>query len=131
LLVTKRNQYEYRIFTKRMKQLSASSTLIMALTILYFAFSPQALQASIGVNDKTLHFVAFAVLILPCAIFHVRSLVWILPMTLIFGGSIEILQPGFERDASWSDFRADGLGLIVGIVFGLLIRSILKKYENL
>ncbi len=100
----------------------------MAVTILYLALSPQALQASIGVNDKILHFIAFAALILPCAIFLARSLVWILPLALLFGGVIEILQPDFGRDASWSDFQADALGVAGGVLLGLALRSLIKRY---
>lgn len=100
----------------------------MAVTILYLALSPQALQVSIGVNDRILHFIAFAALILPCAIFLARSLVWILPLTLLFGGAIEILQPDFGRNASWSDFQADALGIAGGVVLGLALRSVMKRY---
>ena len=116
-----------RPFSQRLKQLAAAATFVMALTILYFALSPQTMQASIGVNDKVLHLLAFGALILPCAIFFARSLTWILPLTLLFGGTIEVLQPGFNRDASWADFRADALGIIAGVVLGLILRFFLKK----
>ena len=121
------NVLKNKPFSHRLKKFAATATLVMALTILYFALSPQAMQAGIGINDKILHFIAFTVLILPCAIFLARSLIWILPLTLFFGGAIEILQPGFERDASWADFRADALGIFAGVVLGLTLRAILKR----
>ena len=119
------------LFSQRVKKLAATATLVMVLLILNLAFSPQAMQASIGINDKIIHFVAFAALILPCAIFLVRSLIWILPLTLFFGGTIEILQPGFERVATWADFHADAFGLAAGVVLGLVLRAILKSKYHL
>ena len=129
-LIFDKNVLKNKPFSHRLKTFAAMATIVIAFTILYFALSPQAMQAGIGVNDKILHFIAFAVLILPCAIFLARSLIWILPVSLFFGGSIEILQPGFERNASWADFRADALGIAFGVLIGLSFRAILKKHAS-
>jgi hypothetical protein len=58
----------------------------------------------------------------------VRHLVWILPLALIFGGAIELIQPNFEREASWADFQADLLGIAAGAIFGLALRTLIKRY---
>ena len=118
----------YQSISKLLKGLAAIATLILAVAILYLALSPPTLQASVGVNDKILHFIAFTVLILPCAIFLARSLVWILPLSLLFGGAFELLQPGFGRDASWHDFQADMLGVAAGTILGLAFRFLIKRY---
>lgn len=118
----------YQRLSRRLKQLAAAATVTCALVVSYVALSPQALQASIGANDKTLHVFAFIVLVLPCATFLARSLVWVLPLIVMFGAAIEFLQPGFGRHASWSDFYADLVGIAVGVVLGLTLRFLIKRF---
>ena len=118
----------YQPLSKLLKVLAAIATLVLAIAILYLALSPPTPQASVGVNDKILHFTAFMALILSSAIFLARSLVWILPLSLLFGGAIELLQPGFGRDASWHDFQADMLGVTASAILGLAFRFLIKRY---
>lgn len=68
--------------------------------------------------DKVYHLVAFACIVLPCARFYMRSLVWIVPITICLGGGIELIQPHVGRDGDWLDFLADVAGIGVGIAIG-------------
>ncbi|HKL06688.1 MAG TPA: VanZ family protein [Roseovarius sp.] len=70
--------------------------------------------------DKVGHATAFAALIAPLAWHWPRALVWGAPLALLYGGVIELVQPGFGRSAEWADFWADGLGVVVGCLPGLL-----------
>lgn len=118
----------YQPLSKLLKRLAVAATLVLAVAILILALAPPRPETSGGINDKILHFTAFATLVLPCAIFLVRYLVWILPLALIFGGVIELLQPGFGREASWADFQADLLGVAAGAILGLVLRALIKRY---
>lgn len=109
------------------KWLAVATTLVLTVVILLLALAPPRPEDSGGINDKTLHFAAFATLVLPCAIFLARYLGWIASLALAFGGAIELLQPRFGRDASWTDFLADTLGVTAGVVVGLAVRFLIKR----
>lgn len=118
----------YRSLTKLLKRLAVAVTLILAVIILILALSPSVPDVARGINDRILHFAGFAALVLPCAIFLVRYLVWIVPSAVMFGGAIELLQPGFARAASWADFLADACGVAAGVLIGLALRALIKRF---
>ena len=118
----------YQHLSVTLKRLAAIATLFLAVVILFMALAPPSAQISGGINDKVLHFTAFATLVLPCAIFLARHLAWIVPLTFAFGGAIELVQPGFGREASWADFHADVLGVMFGVLLGLVLRSLVKRF---
>jgi len=70
--------------------------------------------------DKTAHATAFAALVAPMAWHRPRALVWGVPLALVYGGVIELIQPSFGRSAEWADFWADGIGVALGCLPGLL-----------
>ena len=111
-----------------LKRLAVAATLVLAALTLAVTLAPPSYQINSGINDKVLHFATFAVLVLPCAIFLARYLYWIAPLAVIFGGAIELLQPGFGRDASWADFFADGCGVVAGATVGLALRRVIKHF---
>lgn len=118
----------YQPLSRLLKRLAVAATVFLAVVILIFALAPPGLQISGGINDKILHFTAFATLVLPCAIFLARYLVLIVPLALAFGGAIELLQPGFGREASGADFLADVCGVAAGAIVGLALRALIKRY---
>lgn len=69
--------------------------------------------------DKVGHAVAFAVLIAPMAWQRPRALLWGVPLALLYGGVIELIQPSFGRTAEWADFWAEGIGVALGCLPGL------------
>ena len=120
----------YQKLSNTLKWLAATATLVLAVVILLLALAPPSVEISGGINDKILHFAAFATLVLPCAIFLARYLVSIASLALAFGGAIELLQPGFGSDASWADFLADTLGVTAGVAIGLIVRYLIKRNLN-
>lgn len=118
----------YEALSRLLKHLSAAVALVLAAVILVLALSPSVPEVIGGINDKALHFTAFTELVLPCAIFLARNLVWIVPLAVMFGGAIELLQSGFGREASWADFLADGCGVAFGAIIGLMLRALIKRY---
>ena len=98
---------------------------ILAATIGVLTLAPINLPVNIGGGDKLHHLIAFAALVLPCAVLYRRVLVWLAPAALLYGGLIEFIQPALGRHGEWLDFVADSFGVALGVVLGLLLHSLL------
>ena len=75
-------------------------------------------------SDKLVHFIAFAALAFPLARTGRFGLLPVFVGASAFGGAIELIQPSFNRSADVNDWVADMVGVILGIGFGLLYRSL-------
>jgi len=49
----------------------------------------------------------------------------VLPIALLFGGAIELIQPYLGRGGELADFAADAAGIVFGAALGLAIRAVL------
>ena len=78
-------------------------------------------------TDKLYHFIAFTALVFPCALLFARTLKWVLPAALLFGGAIELIQPYVGRGGELADFVADALGVVIGAALGLTLRAIVMR----
>ncbi|MGJ8561888.1 MAG: hypothetical protein ACSHX3_16865 [Litorimonas sp.] len=114
--------------SRLLKRLAAAVAFVLTVVILVLTLSPSVPEITRGINDKILHFTAFTALVLPCAIFLARNLVWIVPLAVMFGGAIEFIQPGLGREASWADVLAGGCGVASGAIIGLMLRPLIKRY---
>lgn len=95
--------------------LAAAFWLCVVVT-LFFALSPRGDIA--GVNDKTLHMLAFASLTwLACAAFPFASMIRVFFWLCLFGGAIELAQmmPQLRRDAELADWLADIVAILGGL----------------
>lgn len=97
---------------------------LVALTCFLTLTKASGPTLSISNVDKLYHMLAFAGIVLPCALFYKRSLIWLVPGLIGFGAAIELIQPFVGRDGDWVDFLADvvGIGLGVGVAFVARIR---------
>lgn len=101
-----------------------AASVVLALVIAYFTILRQQQGAPLGPwTDKIYHFVAFAILVMPTAIIYKRALFWVVPAALVFGASIEIIQPYVGRQGEFADFVGDALGALFGAAAGLLIHA--------
>ena len=101
------------------------ATWMIALIILWFTLTPQALPKSQSLPlDKVAYIAAFTALVLPVAWMAPRSL-WLLgPLALGLGGAIELLQPYVGRSREVADFTADAIGVVAGLVLGTGLRQL-------
>lgn len=90
------------------------ASVIAALTLLPLPAPPLAADG----GDKIYHFIAFAGLMLPVATLRPKALVWTIPVALVFGAGIEILQPFVNRSQDLADFVADAAGVLAGAAIG-------------
>lgn len=96
-------------------------TLALALLIGWGTLSPPGPPGPpMPYMDKVLHAAAFAVLVLPLTWVRARSALWLAPLALAYGGGIELIQPSFGRTAEWADLLADGIGIALGCLPGLI-----------
>ena len=96
---------------------------IAALTLLPIDLPPNSVPGS----DKVHHLIAFAAFTFPCALIYRRAVRWILPFALIFGVLIELIQPYVGRHGEITDFYADALGALLGLVMGLIANVLIMQ----
>jgi hypothetical protein len=65
--------------------------------------------------DKIIHFSLFFILVLPALVAAPRIWVWVVPVAIVYGGLIEIIQPYFGRGMEFGDFVANALGVLVAV----------------
>lgn len=105
-------------------------TLLVAIFIGIGALMPMSGAPGPDGGDKVLHFLAFAILVMPITLSGPRQLIWAAPAALVYGGAIEIIQPFVGRSREMGDLLADGLGIVVGAVVGIVIYALLKWSAN-
>jgi len=74
-------------------------------------------------SDKTHHFISYAALMLPTALKKPRHWFLIALFFLFFSGTIELIQPYFNRYGEWLDMLANTGGIICGIIIAKLIKN--------
>ena len=113
------------VFDRRVAALAL--TVVLALVIGALTLVPLNVPQAMPSSDKHHHLIAFAALSLPTAALAPRLLWGLLPALALYGVLIEILQPFVGRSGDHRDALADGLGLIVGSAFGLLLYRPLRR----
>jgi len=81
-------------------------------------------------TDKTHHFIAYALLMIPAALRRPNN--WILYGLFFaaFSGAIELVQPFVNRYGEWMDMLANAGGLICGIITAGLIDFIISDRQD-
>lgn len=102
-------------------------TAILFIMIALMTLTPVSTPTGYGVTDKTYHLLAFAWLALPVATLQPKWLLFMIPIFVIFGGTIEIIQPYFGRSCDFADWIADIKGVLIGSVIGLVLSSLIGK----
>ncbi|MCL4674939.1 MAG: hypothetical protein KJZ59_02655, partial [Pararhodobacter sp.] len=81
----------------------------------------------IGGLDKAYHFIAFASVIFPLIVTDSRRWYWAVPLTILYGGAIELIQPGFGRTAEWLDFGANISGVLAGAALAEILHDRIRR----
>jgi VanZ family protein len=105
------------------KYLDIPITLIVTLTLTVAMLWPlEAPPPAPDGSDKVVHLIAFATLSFPLARTGRIGLTPVFVGASAFGGLIELIQPTFNRSADMTDWVADILGVVLGIICGLIYR---------
>ena len=98
-----------------------SFTLCTFTAITILSLRPLEELPSVPGSDKVHHFIAYAAMMFPTALRkpHYWKLIGL--SFIAFSGAIELLQPYVNRYGEWTDFAANTIGLICGLLVGELI----------
>ncbi len=104
---------------------------VLAAVIAYSTLTVSLAHMTEGfISDKVYHFMAFALLVLPVAALYKRALFWVVPLAILFGGAIEVIQPFVGRQGDVLDFVADTGGVFFGVGLGICIRAMLLRFRR-
>ena len=107
------------------KYLDIPITLIVTLTLTVAMLWPlDTPPPAPSGSDKFVHLIAFAALSFPLARTGRIGLTPVFVGASAFGGLIELIQPSFNRSADVSDWVADILGVVLGMICGLVYRRL-------
>lgn len=77
-------------------------------------------------TDKTHHFIAYGMLMLPVALRRPKNwIIWGL-FFVLYSGAIELIQPFVNRYGEWMDLLANSLGLLCGVIIARLINFLVS-----
>ena len=99
-------------------------TAVITAAIVTLSLTPAPSLPPAPGSDKLHHIVAYAAAALPCALWHPRALIWVLPALVGVSGAIELIQPAVNRYGEWADMGANLGGLGIGAALGLALRRI-------
>ncbi|MCB1360515.1 MAG: VanZ family protein [Rhodobacter sp.] len=80
----------------------------------------------VGGIDKIYQAIAFAVLVFPLILTDSRRWKWVVPVAVLYGGLIELIQPTVGRHAEWLDWGADVTGVLMGAALAELLHDRLR-----
>lgn len=117
-------------YARHLESFTLGLTALFALVIALATFSPETGVGGAPGQDKILHAIAFAGLVLPVAVLARQHLIWLAPLAIGYGAAIEVIQPFVGRGGEWLDLVADIAGVILGIFAGTVIRSFLRFLDR-
>jgi len=101
------------------------STLIFLLLILFGTLTPRdVVKVPDFGSDKQYHLLAFTLFVMPLTFNKLKNIYWVLPVAIVFGALIELIQPFVDRYGDIKDFYADALGSVIGVCLIALIKMI-------
>ncbi|MFN4057572.1 MAG: VanZ family protein [Roseinatronobacter sp.] len=74
------------------------------------------------IPDKLAHALLFSGVALPTLILPARRWAWVIAGLAVYGGTIELVQPYFGREASLLDWLANLAGLAMAIAIAPILR---------
>lgn len=106
-------------------------TIILGVVIAILTLMPVSVPNTVPGNDKLHHMLGFFGLTLPCAVIYPRAFLRVAVVAILFGATIEIIQPYVGRTREMADFIADlsgvGLAFLVGWPLNRLLMTFLRQ----
>ncbi|MDB3929841.1 VanZ family protein [Paracoccaceae bacterium] len=112
-----------KISNLRARKIDIYATIIIAFAIGLATLTPVEKLPTVSGSDKVYHLISFAILTLPIAIIRPRAIWIILSLSIAYGGAIEVLQPLVNRNCEMTDFLADAVGAMLGVIVARLLKA--------
>jgi hypothetical protein len=116
-------------FLDQIKTNWISITLFALTVITTLSLWPSERLPSGPSTDKTLHMIAYALLMLPTALRRPKNWVLIGLFFIAYSGFIELFQPYVNRSGDWLDMVANATGLMAGLLMGEIFRYTLNRFR--
>jgi VanZ family protein len=106
-------------------RLARPAFVVLLLVVAWLALTPAPPKAADFGWDKLNHASAFLALAFTgrLGLPGRRALLWLVLGLLAFGGGIELVQAQVGRDAQWSDWLADAVGIVAGLAATWWVRG--------
>lgn len=99
-------------------------TVVILVAITVLSLTPVAELPEVPGTDKSHHFIAYALLMLPTALRKPKKWLLIALFFIAYSGGIELVQPYVNRYGEWLDLLANTGGLVCGIVLAGLFNAV-------
>ncbi|RHW76372.1 VanZ family protein [Colwellia sp. RSH04] len=96
-------------------------TLFILFCITTLSLWPAESLPQVPGTDKTHHFIAYGLLVLPTALKKPNGWIYIALAFMAFSGVIELIQPYVNRYGEWLDMLANVVGLFCGIIIATIL----------
>nr|WP_319495558.1 VanZ family protein [uncultured Desulfobacter sp.] len=119
-----------KLIADEIKKRWKALTLLILTAITLLSLLPVAVLPPAPGTDKTHHFIAYAMLMLPVALRKPAN--WILfgVFFILYSAAIELIQPFVNRYGEWLDLFANSVGIICGVIIAWLINSIISAKQS-
>lgn len=97
-------------------------TILLTLVVIVGSLSPVIENIGSNNSDKLIHIISYLILSFPLAFRAAHSYILIFFYFVIFGITIEVLQPHFNRSFELWDILANTVGTLLAIIFADLIK---------
>lgn len=99
-------------------------TVLLAVIIALLTLLPlRDIGAAVPGSDKVYHALAFAALVFPATAVRPRNAWLIVPLSILYGVAIEIIQPAVGRQFSFGDIAANTVGAVAGAAAGWVVHA--------
>ena len=118
-------------FVDEIKKRWKALTFVFLAIITVFSLLPlDALPPAPG-TDKTHHFIAYAMLMLPTALRKPANWRLLGLFFMLYSGAIELIQPFINRYGEWMDLYANSTGVLCGVIIAWLINFIISAKQSM
>lgn len=101
-----------------------SASLVMLTIVTIASLIPLPVLPDVPGSDKTHHLISYALVMLPIALHKPRFWFLFALGIVLWSGVIELVQPFVNRYGEWLDLRANLSGVLIGCMFGFVLKYI-------
>lgn len=118
-----------KIVVDEIKKRWKALTFLILTAITILSLLPLPALPPVPGTDKTHHFIAYAMLMLPVALRKPANWFMFGVFFILYSGAIELIQPFVNRYGEWVDLLANSVGVLCGVIIAWLMNSIISAKQ--